>query len=333
MGDLAKQRSLLPRADFSDLCKNPGKGTEPINDEDTQRALLRLLHELGTIVAYGLERELPEVNKAVTLLDPNWLTGAIYRILEKASSVHQGGEFLRGQLAQWLDPGSYPPERHEFILGMMQDEDIGLCFRLPDETQERYLVPEALGANRPYLNWPGDVLRFRYVYDYLPPGLIPRFIVRANRNLTPEKTRWRTGVVLKVRDCPLLVLADTEKKRVDIQVEGPQSLRRSALNIILDDLEFVHKLNLEAGPVARVPLPDYPEIDVSYEHLRKLEDQKIDTYFPDGADHAYQVSALLEGVRRQELQQPASSVGPPKVIKPHVVILIHGIRTLRPLAE
>jgi internalin A len=50
--ELAKQRSVLPRADFNDLCKNPGKGTEPIKDENTQRGLLRLLHELGTIIAY-----------------------------------------------------------------------------------------------------------------------------------------------------------------------------------------------------------------------------------------------------------------------------------------
>ena len=193
----------------------------------------------------------------------------------------------------------------------MQDEDIGLCFRLPIQKEERYLVPEALPANTPYLgNWPKDVLRFRYVYNYLPPGLIPRFIVQSNQNLTPEKARWRTGVVLKASDCPVLVLADLDKKRVDIQVDGPPKLRRAALNVILNDLEAVHRLNPEAEPEGVVPLPDHPEKHVSYKHLRKLEEDKGSDfeYFPDGADHAYQVGELLEGVRRDESNQAKDSI-------------------------
>jgi len=268
---LAAQSSLLPHSGFIALCRDPGGGTEPVTDEDEQRALLRLLHDLGTVIAYGLERDAPAAKREISLLDPNWLTGAIYRILEKASSADQGGEFSREELAEWLDPDPYPPERHEFILDMMRDEDIGLCFHLPIQKEERYLVPEALPANTPYLgNWPKDVLRFRYVYNYLPPGLIPRFIVQSNQNLTPEKARWRTGVVLKASDCPVLVLADLDKKRVDIQVDGPPKLRRAAVNVILNDLEAVHRLNPEAEPEGVVPLPDHPEKHVSYKHLRKL---------------------------------------------------------------
>jgi internalin A len=331
MRELAKQRSVLPRADFNDLCKNPGNSIEPITDEHTQRALLRLLHDLGTIIAHGLDPDAPAAQREITLLDPNWLTGAIYRILLESSSADQGGEFLRQDLTAWLDPGPYPPERHEFVLDMMQDEDIGLCILL-DQNERRYLAPQALPASRPFLeNWPEDVLRFRYVYDYLPPGLIPRFIVQSNRNLTKEKTRWRTGVILKARDCPVLVLADTDKKRVDIKVDGPRNLRRLALNVILDDLEFVHKLNREAKPDGVVPLPDLPEKHVSYKHLLKLErDPDFGSghkFIPDGADHAYQVGELLEGVRRDESKQPVRKVDSDKDTKPHVVILIHGIRT------
>jgi hypothetical protein len=70
--------------------------------------------------------------REVNLLDPNWLTGAIYRILDKARAADQNGEFLRQDLNAWLDPDTYPPFRHEFILDMMQDSAIGLCFRVPN---------------------------------------------------------------------------------------------------------------------------------------------------------------------------------------------------------
>lgn len=160
VGALAGRHSVLEHADFVGLCKDPGEGTEPILDEKAQHALLCTLHELGTIVAHGLVREEKDLDREemaarrgkaarpdVTLLDPNWLTGAIYRVLEKASSADKGGEFLREELAEWLDPDRYPPERYEFILDMMKG--IGLCFRLPNQNEERYLVPQALPGNRP----------------------------------------------------------------------------------------------------------------------------------------------------------------------------------------
>jgi GTPase SAR1 family protein len=313
--ELADQRAVLPHADFIALCKeDPGDGTEPIIEEDEQRALLRLLHELGAIVAHGLERDAPAARREINLLDPNWLTGAVYHILDKARSVDQEGEFLRHQLVDWLDPSSYPPERHEFILDMMQDRDIGLCFRLPTSQEERYLIPEALPANsRFYGKWPEDSLRFRYVYNYLPPGLIPRFIVQSHKNLT-QKSRWRTGAVLEVSGCEVLVVADPDRRHVDLHVTGPLMLRRAALNVVLNDLEAVHQLYPEAEAVAVVPLQDHPEVHVSYEHLLKLEMLRGPTfqYFPDGADRSYAVGELLNGVRRapSPFEAPAADPDP-----------------------
>jgi C-terminal of Roc, COR, domain len=126
--DLANERAVLPHSDFVAICKDPGGGAEPIIEANEQRALLRLLHDLGAIVAQGLERDAPAARREINLLDPNWLTGAIYLIMDKARSVDQEGEFLRRQLVDWLDPALYPPERHEFILDMMQDRDMGLQF-------------------------------------------------------------------------------------------------------------------------------------------------------------------------------------------------------------
>ena len=198
VAEMAAKRALLNQSEFAALCLAPGEGLEPVMDADEQRALLRVLHELGVIVAHGLKRDAPAARRDITLLDPNWLTDAIYGVLDKARSVEQEGEFSRAQLAEWLDPKRYPPERHEFILDMMLDPDIGLCFRLPLAKEERYLIPEGLSPNPRYVgDWPADCLRFRFQYKFLPPGLIPRFIVQANRHLTPEKARWRTGVVLK----------------------------------------------------------------------------------------------------------------------------------------
>ena len=95
---LAAERSVLPHDDFRALCRENG-----IEDENEQRSLLRLLHDLGTVVAHGLERDTAAI-KGVNLLDPNWLTGAIYAILNHPDVRDQDGEFAREQLNLWLDP-------------------------------------------------------------------------------------------------------------------------------------------------------------------------------------------------------------------------------------
>ena len=255
------------------------------------------------VVAHGLSRDAPAAMREITLLDPNWLTGAIYALLNSPVIRDQGGEFSRGQLDELLDSRVYPSRWHEFILDMMEDPDLGLCFELPGSRRERYLIPEALPANEPEHDmWPADSLLFRFSYDFLPPGLIPEFIVQANRNLTATRTRWRTGVVLGVADCRILVRGDRDRRRIDIAVDGPATRQRSALNVVVNDLEAVHARNPESGAKPLVPLIDWPELHVSYGHLLKLEERYgLDYKFvPEDADRSYTVGELLEGVRRDE---------------------------------
>ena len=185
---------------------------------------------------------------------------------------------------------------------MMQDAEVGLCFELPGSGHKRYLVPEALPANEPDYDdvWPSNALRFLYQYDFLPPGLIPRFIVQAHLNLAKKRTRWRTGVLLGAAGCKVLVQGNRDGRRIDIRVAGPAERQRAALNVILNDLEHVHRLNPEIGAKARVPLPDQPELSVGYQHLLNLEERHGPDYGfdPEEAERSYTVRELLEGVRR-----------------------------------
>ena len=303
--ELASASAVLPLSDFQKLCEE-GDG---VIDADEQRSLLRLLHDLGTIIAHGLEPDARAVHREITLLDPNWLTDAIYTILTSTDCAELQGRFAVRHLHDWLDPATYPEERFEFILDMMLDEEIGLCFPLPGDGERDYLIPEALPASPTYLGeWPADCLRFRYRYALLPRGLVPRFIVQAHDLLANESARWRAGAVFDVRDCPILVQADLDQRQLDIQVKGPVNRRREALGIIRDRLEAIHKKNPEAAPTSLVPLPDQPELDYSYDHLLTLEGRhgsgrEVD---PEGADRSYTVAELLNGIRPEPTPGSAS---------------------------
>lgn len=304
LAEMARKERVLSVREYERLCEGDGwpglEADELVTDRDEQRGLLRMVHDLGVVVAHGLERHAPAAMRNVTLLDPNWLTGAIYTLLNSSRIKDQGGEFTWKQLGELLDPREYPEDRHEYIIEMMEHEDVGLCFELANSHRQRFLIPEALPASEPdYGVWPKESLRFRYDYSLLPGGLIPRFIVQAHSKLTKKPTKWRTGVMLEAADCRVLVRADLDRKRVNIQVAGPENMRRSALNVVLVDLNEVHRLNPETKPKAMVPLTDEPDLAVSYEHLRTLEERYgLEHRFdPDGAARVYSVRELLEGVR------------------------------------
>ena len=301
---LAKEENLLDRARFEQICEQGGEN-EVVSDPAEQRLLLGTLHDLGVVVAHGFDRDAPAVRREVTLLAPNWLTDAVYRILTSAQLVKQNGELAREQLSDVLeDPETYPEDRHEFILDMMQEKDISLCFKLPGSDPPRYLVPEGLHDEGPhYGTYWDDSLRFRYTYQLLPRNLTPRFIVESHREAVQQTTRWLTGVVLQASGCEILVEADLDQKQIDIRVKGPQKLRRAALNVALTHLEHVHRLHRDLGQEARVPLPDNPDASVAYDHLIELESDPEagpDYRFrPEGAKRFYTVSELLEGVRQE----------------------------------
>ncbi len=295
----AKSEAVLDIAAFKQLCVDPAVvGEHPVKDADEQRALLRQLHELGAIVAHGLRRDALSALKGVTLLDPNWLTGAIYAVLASHDLRNADGEFSRGDLVRWLDDATYPVERHEYIVSMMRHEDIELCFRLPGEA-ERFLAPEALSPQSlPDPEWE-NALRFRWRYAYLPPGLIPRLIVRTHQFLTENRRVWRTGMWLEIGRSTLFVEADRAAGVVDVAVKGPDA--REALATLRHTVEALHR-DLEIDDVrAMVPMPDDPALEEEYAHLVMMleEDGPDEEHRPTGSKRKYRVGDLLDTVRER----------------------------------
>jgi internalin A len=305
IAERARAAHVLRIVEFERLCIEAADqfpDAESLRGEATQRGLLRLLHDLGVLIVHGLSKDDVTVSPSVALLDPNWLTGAIYTVLNRAELVQQKGKFDRTQLSEWLDLAFYPTSRHKFILDMMQDEELGLAFEIPGSKGAHFLVPEGLPKNSPdHSTWPKDSLRFRFRYDFLPPGLIPRLIVAAHENLTEKEDKWVSGAVFQYRGCCMLIEGDVKKNVIDIAVADGGDNRRAALHVILNYFDHVHRLNPEVKPQAFVPMPDAPEIGEGYEFLLQLEKEEGADYRhrPTGSKHAYRVGDLLDGVGRR----------------------------------
>jgi internalin A len=240
------------------------------------------------------------------VLNPHWVTGGIYRILNADVLAERAGVLHLNDLSDILPASSYPPGMHMFLLDLMRKFE--LCFPFPDESA-RYLVPELLDKQQPQEAEqfaPETCLGFEYHYPILPEGLLPRFIVRSHA-LSEGQARWRAGVVLSFEGCRALVKADVQDKRVQVLVDGPVGSRRRLLAVIRSDFARIHASIPELKPKEMVPAPGHPEHLIEYQKLAILE-QKGRTSFEEliGSDvMMIQVTHLLNGVDLSRSQRRA----------------------------
>ncbi len=283
---------------YRGICQDDGE-----TNQDSQDSLAVHLHRLGIALNYKDDPRLRDTN----ILNPLWVTNGIYKILNAHNLADHKGELDLGCLPQLLDATNYPRERHGFLMELMRKFE--LCFPF-QYRQDCYLIPELLDKQQPSEAQDfilEDCLNFRYEYPILPEGLLPRFIVRTHV-LSHNQLRWRTGVILDFEGNHALVKADRQDRRVTISINGPREGRRRLLAIIRSDFERIHS-SFKSKPKEKVPIPDHPQLSLSYSDLLVMEKQGL-TEIPMVIDDKViqiNVKELLNGVDLGIPQQTAKN--------------------------
>jgi internalin A len=281
------QENFITYKAYQQLCAANG-----ITDAVNQETLVGFLHDLGIVVNF---RDDPRL-AGTPVLNPHWVTNAIYKILNADTLARKQGELSYQDLSGMLDPIVYPRGMDQFLLNLM--EKFELCYEFYGSSGE-YLVPELLGKEEPELKEfaAADVLRFEYHYNILPEGLLPRFIVRS-RGLNKDLPRWRTGAVLTFEGNRAVVKADIQDRKVSISVIGDATGQRRLLAVIRSDFEHIHGSVARLRAEEKVPVPEHPGVAVEYDTLRVLEaaGEAELSLVAGGKLFKLQVAALLNGV-------------------------------------
>jgi len=285
-----QKKNYLTFAEFCTFCCDCG-----IPDGRDHELLAESLHDLGLMLAYRRDETLRDIG----VLNPEWVTQGIYRMLTAPVLQNAGGEFTVKTFADVLPPRKYPVQLHPYLLALMRK--FSLCHPL-DDKGEKHLIPQLLTKTEdPSLDaaFPADqCLGFVYRYDaVLPEGLFPRFIVETYVHHEP-KFVWRTGVVLQRANCRALVRGDIQGRTITIRVTGPGGSRRELLGIIREHFERIHR-SYEKLPVTPVvPIPGHPEADVEHERLLIFERSRRDTIPVTIGNEVkdFSVKQLLDGV-------------------------------------
>jgi small GTP-binding protein len=189
------------------------------------------LHHLGVILHF---QEDPILQKIV-ILKPEWGTNAVYAVLDTTDIQLRNGRFSFSDLAGIWGETIYPPSKHAELLQLMIRFE--LCFQL--EGSREYIVPELLSATRPQFAWnSADALRFEYQYDFMPAGIITRFIAR-NHTLIEGTRYWRFGVLLAWEDTRALVISEPLFRKIRIEISGRD--KKGLLSVVRRDFAQIHK--------------------------------------------------------------------------------------------
>ncbi len=284
------EEEYIPYHDYLGMCQ-----TEGITDDLSQRTLIGLLHDLGIVLNFQDDSRLEDTN----ILNPEWVTNGVYKILNSKELLQIRGVLEREMLNRILGAPDYPRAKQRmFIMDMMRKFE--LCFDFDGFPDQRFLIPSLLSKEEPDTGDWGDALHFQYHYDVLPGSIISRFIVRMHPSIF-ENTCWRSGVVLVDMDSgnKALVKADREDKNILIRISGRKYTRRPFLRAIRSNFDHIHKTT-GIEPDEKVPLPDRPEIVVGYKHLLNLEKRGVAIHYPEGLEGGVNVKELLDGVEPEE---------------------------------
>lgn len=276
--------------------------------------LLSLMHQLGSVLHFS-EHAIFEKDRArnatpaqveeLNVLDPGWVTGAIYKLLNDAELIRAGGRMDRASMARSLaelKDRKYPGSKQDFIIAMMRRFEI--CFAFDGET-DRWFLPDLLNKDEVDTgNWDG-AMAFRYQYQVLPGSIISRLMVRLHSHIA-RGCLWRSGAKFKTGTCEALVRSDEEKAQVDICVRGgSKSQRQAFLALICGTLEDIHRSWSGHLPVeAQLPLPKHPGVYVDYEKYLLMEGDgtPVDHVKVKGQVEEIEVTAVLNQVS-QRLQR------------------------------
>lgn len=305
-----KRKNFLAIDEYRDLCAKLGE-----DNAESQMNLSLFLHRLGIALNFCDDPRLHDKH----VLNPHWLTTGIYTLLNSKTLAARKGELTPADLARELDAKKYPTEMHPFLINLM--EKFELCFSFEDQPGKssakakksaevvasqaptlanKYLIPELLDPEQPAAAKAFDeskCLNFHYRYPVLPPGLLPRFIVRTH--VLSEEHRWKTGVILNFEGNIALVKADPQDKTIRILINGPAAGRRRMLAMIRQDFDVIHRDIPHLKPDELVSFPNHPQLTESYAELEVLFADDPNTPVKrvvDGKVVTATVRELLEGV-------------------------------------
>ena len=226
-------RNYITLDEYFQICDNNGVTVSRENSVDGRLTLSQFLHDLGIILHFQDDKK--SLLYKTIILKPNWGTDAVYKVLDSNTVKRNLGQFSDRDLSQIWQDSQYNNMQGELLELMIKFK---LCYPLNNK-RGVYIAPQLLDSNPRQYQWnPSDNLFLRYEYDFMPKGILTRFIVEMHHYIDEPKV-WRSGVILK-RDHTFAEVIETyDRREIKIRLSGTN--KRGFLEVIADKLDEIHR--------------------------------------------------------------------------------------------
>lgn len=310
-------------SNYQSICKD-----NHVPNARSQKVLLELLNDLGVVLNYEKLRLYD-----TQVLNPLWLTNAVYRIINSPILAQTNGKFNINDLDTIINDPRYqkenpehwtnifkfwkpeqkmsrfPEEKFLFIVAMMKQFE--LLFQI-DEFH--YLIPGLLSEEENiYQFQPSDstlVFVFEYM-DFLPTSIIPRLMVKLNKYIYNNQV-WKTGMVLEEKllfNSIANIVLDKENRKINIEIKGKRN--RDFLTVIRETLKEINSSYQGLDVTEWIPLPELyndEQLLVDYLELLGYEAAGQLQYFSGKLRKPFPVEALLNGIEKPEARKEFNSI-------------------------
>ncbi|MCF4967598.1 leucine-rich repeat domain-containing protein [Nostoc sp. CMAA1605] len=220
------ERQYITLEEYLNICQKHG-----FTKREDKLQLSGYLHDLGVCLHFQDDDLLGKT----VILKPTWGTDAVYKVLDNTQVIQNLGKFTRNDLNDIWSENKYADMCPELLRLMMKFK---LCYEIPS-CPNNYIAPQLLSANQPEYEWnESNNLILRYSYEFMPKGILSRFIVETHNFIEQQKLVWKTGVVLNKNETRAEVIEYYHQREIRIRVSGIH--KKELLAIIRHELEKIH---------------------------------------------------------------------------------------------
>nr|MDJ0705740.1 COR domain-containing protein [Leptolyngbyaceae cyanobacterium MO_188.B28] len=215
--------------DYLDICQDNG-----FTSLEDKLQLSSYLHDLGVFLHFQND----DLLYKTVILKPTWGTDAVYKVLDNSSIIQNQGRFNRKDLAKIWHEEKYNLMRAELLRLMM---NFKLCYEIPS-SPGNYIAPQLLSPNRPEYPWDEtNNLFLRYEYEFMPKGILTRFIVEMHPWIEKQLLVWKSGIILNKDQARAEVIEHYRYHKGEIQIRVAGKRKKNLLITAMYEFSKIHR--------------------------------------------------------------------------------------------
>ena len=248
--NIAEANYYIDKKVYHKICNDHG-----IDSPQIRTWLLEWFNDLGVCFSYHQDETEKNELASYKVLNPRWLTNAIYIIINEGKKYADKGrmnintiQLLLGNPDFGVLKGvAYSANERDYVLDVMRK--FNLSYSVSKDIE---FIPALCDSETPEDLYPTEFanhISYQMEYSYLPDSVVHQLMILSYKSLNPDKV-WRKGLRLDIECVGLSAVVqmgdDDATLRIDIYAKGPVEPWKLLHNIRKDIISINNSLGLKA---------------------------------------------------------------------------------------